>query len=361
MMAAVSGDAIHIDRSVRMATINKTFVAGINGVASSLDQFNLDLVALNGVERLEGGQVPLEIFLDNVAFRLKLLARPEAEVFAKYKNLVQNRASGTTQLPSPSLIPEVQRKEAIVGVNDMVAFEFLASGVEAGKSVARLLVPRFENGVAIKGAAGAPWLMQGTGWMFGPDLLVTNHHVINARLSHEANASATDFERQGLETSVDFDYDSGKTPTSAKVSAVVAFSVDLDYAVLRLKSGDGRPPLKLARERTQVQATTYLPVNIIQHPRGMLKQIAFRNNLVSGADHNTVRYFTDTDYGSSGSPVFDDEWKVIALHRGARYADNVSFQGKDTAYVNYGSQIQSILDDLLVKDASAHASIRQVA
>ncbi len=193
--------------------------------------------------------------------------------------------------------------------------------------------------------------------MLGPDLLITNHHVINARLDREQNASAADFALQGRKTEVAFDYDNGKTSVLAGVQSVVASSHELDYAILRLNSGDGRPPLKLLRERVEVKATTHLSLNIIQHPRGMLKQVAFRNNLVSGADRDTVRYFTDTDFGSSGSPVFDDAWKVVALHRGARYADDVSFQGKNSAYVNFGSQIQSILDDLRNKDAAAHASI----
>src|SRR5262249_45874659 len=155
--------------------------------------------------------------------------------------------------------------------------------------------PRFENGAAVKGGAGEPWLMQGTGWMIGPELLITNHHVINARLSDEPNASAGDFERQGRETAVEFDYDNGKTPVRAVVQSVVASSPDLDYAILRLNDGAGRPPLRISPDPVIVQATTYLSVNIIQHPRGMFKQLAIRNNLVSGADQDTVRYFTDTD------------------------------------------------------------------
>lgn len=361
ILAAVNGGVVSLDRSIRMTAIHKTFVLGMQRPpsASDLEQFNLDLVVFNGVERLLGGQVPLEVFLQNIAFQLKLRARPEAEVFERYANLVRNRASGVVGLPDPSKIPEVQRKEAIVGMNDMVAFEFLAAGLEAGRSVARLLVPRFENDLAVMDDNGAPWVMQGTGWMIGPDLLITNHHVVNARRDGENDASAADFDRQGREAAVEFDYDNGKTPVATGVQAVVASSPELDYAILRLGSGTGRPPLRLAREPVVVKATTYLSVNIIQHPRGMLKQVAFRNNLVSGADRDTVRYFTDTDYGSSGSPVFNDEWKVVALHRGARHAGNVSYQGKSTAFVNYGSQIPSILGDLEKKDTAAHASIEK--
>ena len=56
----------------------------------------------------------------------------------------------------------------------------------------------------------------------------------------------------------------------------------------------------------------------MQHPKGELKQIVIRNNtLVDLPDpplDQFAHYETDTEQGSSGSPVFNDEWEVIALH-----------------------------------------------
>ena len=56
-----------------------------------------------------------------------------------------------------------------------------------------------------------------------------------------------------------------------------------------------------------------------------------------------LRYFTDTEGGSSGSPVLNDEWKVVALHRGSAFAKGVDYQGRSTAYINLGTQIHAIL------------------
>ena len=65
------------------------------------------------------------------------------------------------------------------------------------------------------------------------------------------------------------------------------------------------------------------PVNIIQHPRGEPKQVVIRENKLldlpkpTAADPRLDRYAqyeADTDQGSSGSPVFNDQWEVIALH-----------------------------------------------
>ena len=55
-------------------------------------------------------------------------------------------------------------------------------------------------------------------------------------------------------------------------------------------------------------------VAIIQHPGGHLKKISMQNNFVAYADANLVQYTTSTEPGSSGSPVFDDDFQVIAIH-----------------------------------------------
>jgi len=60
-------------------------------------------------------------------------------------------------------------------------------------------------------------------------------------------------------------------------------------------------------------------VFIIQHPRGQEQQIVLSDNnvLPNGLYHNFLRYRADSDYGSSGSPVFNEHWQLIALHHAA--------------------------------------------
>ena len=55
-------------------------------------------------------------------------------------------------------------------------------------------------------------------------------------------------------------------------------------------------------------------VTIIQHPNGEPKQLAIRKNQVVDELELFIPYQTDTDPGSSGSPVFNDQWEVVALH-----------------------------------------------
>jgi hypothetical protein len=54
-----------------------------------------------------------------------------------------------------------------------------------------------------------------------------------------------------------------------------------------------------------------------------------------------------------------DQWRVVALHGGSTYASEVDYQGKDTAYVNYGIQIQATLADLRATATVAAAAIAE--
>ncbi len=55
-------------------------------------------------------------------------------------------------------------------------------------------------------------------------------------------------------------------------------------------------------------------VNIVQHPNGEPKQVALRENQIVDLMENFLHYKTDTAPGSSGTPVFNDEWELVALH-----------------------------------------------
>jgi endonuclease G, mitochondrial len=358
IQSAVSSGLVTVDRRLLLRGIFPAFVFGLPRANNDLDQFELDLVTLNGTERLADGQIPLVQFLRNAADYLSRRGLLEAADFERVANSIGNETSGVPPLPNPTELREVVQHEAIVGVDDMVDFPFLTGGVNVGRSVARISVPRFENGVAAKTATGAPWIMLGTAWVIASTMVLTNHHVVSARTQGEPQPSPDDFELQGAGSVVEFDYDKqGAVIETIRVAKIEVSSPTLDYAVLRLTTASGRPALELNPHPVVFGPASYVPVNIIQHPRGLPKRVAFRNNLLTGADNETIRYFTDTDSGSSGSPVCDDNWRVIALHRGAKFVTGVSFQGKPTAYVNFGSQIPAILQDIQVQSQSLHAEV----
>jgi V8-like Glu-specific endopeptidase len=85
-------------------------------------------------------------------------------------------------------------------------------------------------------------------------------------------------------------------------------------------------------------------VSIIQHPNGLHKQIAIHHNFVRYVDDQIVQYLTDTLPGSSGSPVFDDYWNLIALHHSG---GNIREPGtKRIAFRNEGIHINQVIEGL---------------
>jgi len=89
-------------------------------------------------------------------------------------------------------------------------------------------------------------------------------------------------------------------------------------------------------------------INIIQHPSGLPKMIAIRNNILVHRTDRTLLYETDTDHGSSGSPVFNDAWELVALHHyGEPFLERIDEAGKQISKnVNEGVRISAIYNHL---------------
>lgn len=322
-------------------------------VAAPGMQVHSDLNEMNRVERLVDGSVPLEIWLRN-AVAQTVEAGPLA-VFQKALDEVARDAAGEPDVAAA--LPAGETKEEIVHRDDTVPFEFLRGGEVAGGSVARIKVLPYRAGAPLQ-PNGFPH--SGTGWLIAPDLLVTNHHVVNARTRSATDRGVVepaDLQLQAQNSRSRFDYGADDTETEeVAASGLVAWDEELDYAILRLTGQPPRAALRVATEPLTV-AQEPVAVNIIQHPGGQPKRVALRNNLVYEANENDVRYFTDTRGGSSGSPVFTDDWQVVALHRGTRRVEDVSFQGKSTAFVNVGTQMSSVLRHLREHSPEVHAEI----
>lgn len=322
--------------------MNPFFAATLQNVALPAPaQLLTTLQRLNTTERLTDGSVPLQQWLANAV----KLAGPveDAQLFARALTKVTQQATGAPSIPNVATLPE--RKERIIHQDDMVPFSFFAGGLAAGQAVAHLRVPRYDSGAATLLPSGGPYLNIGTAWLITPELAVTNHHVVNARHPNEPESSQADLTLQAAHALLYFDFDDpAMLPSPVGVAKLEALDATLDYAILRLaqRQPPSRRPLRVKTAAIPDRA----PVNIIQHPQGGPKRVACRNNLVTAASPTELRYFTDTEAGSSGAPVFDDTWHVVALHRASVDVTNVSFQGKSTAWVNLGTPLGAIFQDL---------------
>jgi len=338
-----SGLDTNANRGVLFQFISNAFKAVLPGGLPPVAQLLSDIGHMNDVERLANGDVPLRIYLRNASLLL-MGTEDQRKVILSTLDQVEHRSTGSPRLDLTN-VPET--KEKIIHIDDSVTYAFMAEGVKAAAAVMKLRVPRFENGQAML-KNGAPVRYLGTGWLLTDSLVMTNHHVINARNEGEGNALEADLRLQAQSTEAQMDFDAdGLAGTELAIDELLAWETNLDYAVLRIPA-TGRTPLRRASKAIE-NINEPVPVNIIQHPGGRSKRYGIRNNLVSASTATELRYFTDTESGSSGSPVFNDQWEVVALHKASTYVSNVQFQGKSTAYVNLGTHLGAIIDNLRLR------------
>ncbi len=227
-------------------------------------------------------------------------------------------------------------QERLIGENTLRPLYYLRRALVAAEAVVRVEL------------SGEP---VGTGFLVAPDLMVTNHHVI----SDDAEAKRAQA-RFFCEAPDDEHKEKARREVVARAAGqqpLLYTSEKLDVTLIRLA---GSPPLarylplrpKVMRQNDRVA--------IIQHPGGYPKQISLQNNLVAAANDRFVQYYTSTKAGSSGSPVLDDDFAVIAIHY--RWVHNKAWDGdgqirvtdpkqvKDLQYRNQGTSVIALLADL---------------
>jgi endonuclease G, mitochondrial len=236
-----------------------------------------------------------------------------------------------------------------------VGQDFFERAMSVARGVARLMLPRVLHGATL--GQGCTF---GTGWLIAPGLLMTNHHVVEARDSDEPPATYEDMCAQVKDILVWFDFYQEQAGASVECrgAELVAFSKPLDYALIRLKDGQRIADRKLLAVMTSKPSLkTGDHLNIVQYPQGGPLKYAIRNNYYvrsHPAKEHVLHYLTDTESGSSGSPVLNDAWRVLALHHAAtpvaprKY--DMQMQGlsqKETVnYYNEGIALYQIMEDL---------------
>lgn len=223
-------------------------------------------------------------------------------------------------------------QEKIFGENTLRDIRMLQMALKASQAVVRITLPQGT----------------GSGFIVGDNLVMTNHHVLGS----QDTADASKFE---------FGYQIGpdgnpQLPQSrqAKAGGLFHTNVDLDFSVAELESiPEDVQPLLLKATRPQKEAR----VSIIQHPGGAYKMISMQNNFIAFANDKILQYTTSTMPGSSGSPVFNDDFEVVAIHHSGGL---LLEPGTNQKYLrNAGTSMIAVLDDLRLDAADIYARINR--
>jgi V8-like Glu-specific endopeptidase len=194
--------------------------------------------------------------------------------------------------------------ERIIGQSQLMSSFFLPLGAERTRAVGRIVT---KNDVGF-----------GTGFLVSPRLLMTNNHVLEDAEAAAHSRVEFDFVRR-------FDGHIGTTqlfrllPAEFFITSVAADDLNLDYTIVAVEAVNSQGARLAERGFIPLIATSGKLAlkelaNIIQHPGGEPQQVALRDSQVVESLEDFIRYEADTLPGSSGSPVFNDQWQLAALH-----------------------------------------------
>lgn len=232
--------------------------------------------------------------------------------------------------------------ERVIGASDLMSINFLERGRRAADAVCRIKVP----------TDGGAWY--GTGFLVGPRLLLTNHHVL---------ANADEASQAEAEFGYEHDLDGVlKSPASFNFATHELFysdaELDITFVAVAPLSSDGVPLSRFGRLPLlplSGKAVDGEWVSIVQHPGGEPKQIAIQSSQIVVLDpppencdlDSFIHYSTDTEPGSSGSPVLNDQWQVLALHHKAVPSPDALEGGASLTFIaNEGVRVSAIFAQL---------------
>ena len=192
----------------------------------------------------------------------------------------------------------------------------------------------------------------GTASLVSTHLILTNHHVLPT--AEVARWSA-----------IEFNYQDGVDgqplqPRMFRLDPDRFYLADKehDFAFVAVAASEGELAEFGFNRLVDVEGNAVVGefVTIVQHPKGEKKQVSLRENRVVDLLDSFIHYETDTEPGSSGSPVFNDQWEVVALHHASVPAPDHAELGH---IMNEGIRITAVLRAATAPQPGLPASMRQ--
>lgn len=214
-------------------------------------------------------------------------------------------------------------EQLVSGKPSLVHVSHLAVGLERARAVAKLL--RAEGGT-------------GTGFLIPGDRLLTNHHVLPDAATAAQTTALFNYQRASA------GHDEPVSEVKLAPERFFQTSEADDFSVVGVPPGTAERWGHVALGRHGARRGDL--VNIIQHPGGGPKQVGLSFDVVAFAGGGRLQYLTDTLPGSSGAPVFDRNWNLVALHHSGGWLIEPGSTDKRVYYRNEGILIERILEQL---------------
>ncbi|MEM6483386.1 MAG: trypsin-like peptidase domain-containing protein [Pseudomonadota bacterium] len=203
----------------------------------------------------------------------------------------------------------------------------------------------------------------GTGFLMQSDVVLTNYHVVENVLNNAVSPTGVrcrfDYKveaggnmiNSGSAVGLAADWDIAHTRYSdadTQVGAVDGWAADeLDFALVRLAEpvgnapiGSNAEPMAPSREWLKLKRTPATSVQndvafILQHPQDIeaagasLQPLRLAIGIITGFAGNgmRVRHDTRTLPGSSGSPIFNANLELVALHHAGEPNNRLDYRG----------------------------------
>jgi V8-like Glu-specific endopeptidase/endonuclease/exonuclease/phosphatase family metal-dependent hydrolase/lysophospholipase L1-like esterase len=214
-----------------------------------------------------------------------------------YRKLVARRARKLLGV-DVGLIDEDKRRELETDISqyyekvhmgaDFLPAKYLSDGAERAAAVCRLNTQE----------------SLGTGFLVASkNFIMTNNHVLPDIGTAETSVAEFGYEKDGKLIRV-----------TLRPRRFFITDKDLDYTIVACDGSSLGEIEAIALLRNPMTVVRGDRVNIIQHPQGRQKEIAIHDNKVLYVKDKVIQYRTDTQPGSSGSAVFNNDWDLVALH-----------------------------------------------
>lgn len=224
--------------------------------------------------------------------------------------------------------------EIVFGRSNFLPVSFLAVGTATSRATAIIRA----SGTDYRGRVGS-W--SGTGFLLSPNILLTNHHVLNSPAVASASSAIFNFQLEP-------DGRPGETQSFRLMPERLFLTSPtvggLDYTFCWIDGLPGRTWGVVRASRRTFPIAEGEFANIVSHPAGRMKEVALQENLVRWQDDLVVHYECDTEPGSSGAAVCNNNWDLVALH----HASQVSASGRT---LNEGIKLAAIATDLERQDS----------